>query len=103
MLPDSIPVAMTVAPATAALAESLTTPTIVPDDTLTVGLTACSAITGNAQAIMDAETKRLRRQVSIFITSSLPFPGALPMYPESVYKRVRGAVDQTMLKKKGAV
>jgi hypothetical protein len=73
MLPDSIPVAMTVAPATAALAEFLTIPTIVPDDTLTVGPTTCWAITGNAQVIMDAETKRLRRQVSIFITSSLPF------------------------------
>jgi hypothetical protein len=37
MLPESIPVAMTVAPATATLAEFLMIPTIVPDDTLTAG------------------------------------------------------------------
>jgi hypothetical protein len=81
MLPDSIPVAMTVAPATAALAEFLTIQTIVPDDTLTAGPTTCSAITGNAQVIMDAETKRLRRQVSIFIQHPFPFSAALANLP----------------------
>ena len=73
MLPDSIPVAMTVAPATATLAEFLMIPTMVPDDTLTAGggLTAgagaWSAITGKAQDIMAAETRTVRRQACIFI------------------------------------